>query len=78
MKFAPERRYSDPEKPHWFRFLLLPGSRREMTMPKKEEPLKPQNFPVQANDKTIVTNDGKLADVCDQKTAQDLEASQRA
>ncbi len=28
---------------------------------------------VQANDKTIVTNDGKpLADVCDEKTAQDL------
>ena len=42
-------------------------------MPRKEEPLKPHDFPVQADDKTIVKNDGKpIADVCDKKTAEDL------
>ena len=40
---------------------------------RKEKPLKPQDFPVQADDKTIVKNDGKpLADVCDEKTAEDV------
>jgi hypothetical protein len=35
-------------------------------MRRKEQPLKPQDFPVEANDKTIVKNDGKpLAEVCD-------------
>ena len=42
-------------------------------MRRKEKPLKPQDFPVQADDKTIVKNDGKpLADVCDEKTAEDV------
>jgi hypothetical protein len=46
---------------------------REPMMPRKEEPLKPADFPVQADDKTIVKNDGKpLAEVCDEKTAQDV------
>ena len=35
--------------------------------------MKPQDFPVEANDKTIVKNDGKpLAEVCDEKTAEDV------
>jgi hypothetical protein len=42
-------------------------------MPKKDEALKPQDFPVQAEDKTIVKNDGEaIAEVCDKKTAEDL------
>ena len=42
-------------------------------MRRKEHPLKPQDFPVEANDKTIVKNDGKpLAEVCDEKTAEDV------
>ena len=41
-------------------------------MRRKEKPLKPQDFPVQADDKKILKNDGKpLADVCDE-TAEDV------
>jgi hypothetical protein len=42
-------------------------------MPRKEPPLKPQDFPVHSDDKTIVKNNGEpVAEVCDRETADDV------
>ena len=39
----------------------------------KDEPLKPDDFPVHAEQKKLVKNDGKpIADVCDGKTAENI------
>ena len=42
-------------------------------MRRKQEPLKPGDFPVHADEKTIVKNDGKpLGEACDDKTAENV------
>lgn len=39
----------------------------------KREPLDPNDFPVEAHDKTILKSDGEpIADVCDKDTAEDM------
>jgi hypothetical protein len=59
-------------QPKW-RIRFIVSHSREVAMPRKEEPLKPHDFPVEANNQTIVRNNGKpLAEVCDEKTARDV------
>ncbi len=39
----------------------------------KKTPLKPSDFPVEADDKTIIDHSGKpIADACDRETANDI------